>query len=130
MGGDSDVKYNSSFNGKVTIGSNVYTCKSQKAFDACNNINQQDCSACELTGTDQSATITTVCVQSASNAFAVNQTGCVLKLKTGDSTGVCNGNTLKILTGVGFSKATVLSQGATFSGAVTLNSQLIQCNSL
>lgn len=122
FGGD----YNSSFSGTVTVGSTQYECKSQKAFDACSNTTQRDCSACTSNTTDTTP-ITAICMQPSTNTFNVTQSGCVLKLKTGDSTGVCNGTTLKLLDGTGLTKTKLLESGLTTNASITLNGQTVRC---
>ena len=124
--GGSGDEYNSSFTGTVTLGSTVYTCKTQKAFDACSSNTNRDCSACTSNVTDTTA-ITAVCAQPSTNNFNVTQSGCVLKLKGGDSTGVCTGQALKVLNGSGLTKTKVVDEGVLFSNPTTLNGQTIRC---
>ena len=135
-GGSSDV--NSSFYSEITQSGKTYICRAQKAADACNNQSSKDCSACELknSGTTNPGTtpsigaITATCstTGSSSTSYQVTQTGCILKLPNGDQTAVCNGTTLKMLTGTGFSKDKLLADGGTFSGGgLTINGLAIKC---
>ena len=129
-GGGSDG-VNSSFEGKVTRGTQVYTCKSQKALDACSSTTNTDCSACDLKDSGTSGNTAVINVNCATDAtattFSVTQVGCILKLKNVDQTAVCSGTSLKMLTGTGFTKDKVLASGSTFNGNLTLNNQKIKC---
>lgn len=127
-GGGSGDSFNSSFKGDVTFNGQKYSCPSQKSYDACSSTSNRDCSGCTTdSSNNEGSVIITNCAATSSNSYQVSQAGCIVNLSAGKQTGVCSSGTLKLLTGTGFTKAQVSSQGVSFKNGVTINDISIRC---
>lgn len=131
-GGSSGDSFNSSFNGTVNLNGTRYECPSQKTYDACNNSSNRDCSGCTSNSDNNGATITAVCgaTSSSLNRYLVTQDGCTVNLSSGKQTGVCVSGSLRLLSGTGFTKAQVSSQGSSFSNGLTINGVSLTCSTI
>lgn len=128
-GGGSGDSFNSSFNGKVTVNGKEYQCPSQKTYDACSNSSNRDCSGCTTDNSNNNGSvITSACTATAANIYQVTQDGCTVNFSTGKQTGVCVSGSLRLLSGTGFTKAQVSSQGASFANGVTINGVSLRCS--
>jgi hypothetical protein len=126
-GGGSGDSVNSSFNGEVSLNGQKYKCPSQKTYDACSASTNRDCSGCTTTQNPGATVITSTCIAPATNTYSVSQDGCVVDLPTGKQTTVCVSGSLKLLSGTGFTKTQVSSQGISFTNGVIINGVSIKC---
>lgn len=131
-GGGSGDSFNSSFNGTVNLNGTRYECPSQKSYDACSSTSNRDCSGCTSNSDNNGSTITAVCGATSSSltGYLVTQDGCTVNLSSGKQTGVCVSGSLRLLSGTGFTKAQVSSQGSSFSSGVTINGVSLTCSTI
>lgn len=127
-GGGSGDSFNSSFNGEVTVNGTKYQCPSQRTYDNCSNSTNRDCSGCTTDSDTNGSTITTACTATTSTIYQVTQDGCTVNLSSGKQTGVCVSGSLRLLSGTGFTKAQVTSQGTSFSNGVIINGVSLKCS--
>lgn len=129
-GGDGNWgNMNSSYSAKLTVNGKEYTCKSQKAYDACSNTSNNDCSACTPTNPSNENIITATC-QTPDNgkSYLVSVEGCIIPIDKNLQTGACTSLNLRLLTGTNFTRSQILNSGASFSRAgLTVNTIAIKC---
>lgn len=129
-GGGSGDSFNSSFNGEVTVNGTKYQCPSQRTYDNCSNSTNRDCSGCTTDSNTNGSVITSVCAATspALTVYQVTQDGCTVRLSSGQQTGVCVSGSLRLLSGTGFTKAQVSSQGVSFANGVSINGVSLKCS--
>lgn len=124
-GGSSNV--NSSYSKTIVQNGITYECKSENAANLCENGN---CSSCE-SALDK--VITASCssrILAGQTLYAVTNTGCVATMNKGSKlSAACDGTTLKIKDGSGFSLNQIKSAGTAYPlGKLVVGSETLQCS--
>lgn len=120
---------NSSYSATLTVNGKEYTCKSQKAYEACSNSKNSDCSACTLNSPSNEIVITTSCPnQDNGKTYLVTSEGCIVPLVNNVQTAVCTTTNLRLLSGNNLTRTQLLNSGSSFSrSGLTVNGTLIKC---